>query len=548
MKQPARALQAAAKALRAMTAGLPFPPVARAMQQQARDSDGDPMPVLLQAARSVLTSPAAAWDLRELQAMALAAEDPVLAALVDARLAQRWAATRTVVHQLRDSGAIDQAVDSDAAALHMMAVSAGLTLLRQATAHADGRDLGRWVDERSWSALSARLLESLAPEYPQIASPGSQVQYWRARTVIADSATALPHLLRSMAMVRVQVMTVLAAMPHDGRQQVDLLLGAPVELDRMSLLQVISATAPTTSVTRGVAEDMRDIATRVLEQCISLASDPDAAPQAAADLVLADSWEVVPAAEGDNTSALIMRLQWTIDRHVILRRQVIPFTGTERDRASTLLTLVAALAQIRGFGEDYGWSDVLSDGTVLTIRLARPQDAVAIAQMHERCSENSRYQRYFTPMNAWREDNLRRIAGGHRGATLVAVTSDQLVVGVGNAFPISPDELDTGEIAVIVDDAWQRRGVGRLLVRHLMEVAERLQFTQVRAYVLAVNQAMLTMLAQLDEDQRAAGAVWSDWQRFTDHDFGGAVACLRKDRSGESFRDESVHNRRELGG
>ena len=543
MKNPGRALQAAAKSLRALTAGLPFPPVARALQRQAQHSSGDPMPLLLQAARAVLTTPAAAWDLRELQALALAVEDPVLAGLVDARLAQRWAATRAVVHQLRVGGVVDKNVDTDAAALHMMAVSAGLTLLRQATSHADAQDLGRWVDERSWSALSARLLESLAPEYPQIPSPGSQVQYWRARTVIADSATALPQLLRSMAMVRVQVMTVLAATPSVGTQQVDLLLGAPVELDRADLLQAISAVAPAASITRGVPEDLGDIATRVLERCVALAADPDAAPQAAADLVLADSWEVVPAAAGDNTSELIMRLQWTIDRHVILRRQVIAFTRTERDRASTLLTLVAALAQIRGFGEDYGWTDVLADGTVLTIRLARPQDAVGIAQMHARCSDESRYQRYFTPMNVWREENLRRIAGGHRGATLVAVTSDQMVIGVGNAFPINPDELDTGEIAVIVDDAWQRRGIGYLLLGHLMEVAMRLAFQQVRAYVLAANQGMLAMLTRMDSEQDSQGAPWSGWQRFTDHDFGGAVVCLRKDRLGER-----VHHGSQLGG
>ncbi|MFM7145526.1 MAG: N-acetyltransferase family protein, partial [Actinomycetales bacterium] len=373
---------------------------------------------------------------------------------------------------------------------------------------------------------------------PQIPSPGSQVQYWRARTVIADSATALPQLLRSMAMVRVQVMTVLASAPSEGQQQVDLLLSAPPELDRISLLHAMSAVAPTASVTRGVPEDLGDIATRVLERCVSLTADPQSAPQAAADLVLADSWEVVPAAAGDNTSALIMRLQWTIDRHVILRRQVIPFTRTERDRASTLLTLVAALAQIRGFGEDYGWSDVLADGTVLTIRLARPQDAVGIAAMHGRCSENSRYQRYFTPMNTWREENLRRIAGGHRGATLVAVTGDHQVIGVGNVFPINPDQLDIGEIAVIVDDTWQGHGVGHLVVGHLMEVALRLDFAQVRAYVLAENQAMLKLLTRISVPH----SCWSDWQRFIDHDFGSAVVCLRADRLGEGG-----HHRREFG-
>lgn len=40
--------------------------------------------------------------------------------------------------------------------------------------------------------------------------------------------------------------------------------------------------------------------------------------------------------------------------------------------------------------------------------------------MHKRCSKRSRYHRYFTPMNSWRDENLRRISGGDRGATLVA--------------------------------------------------------------------------------------------------------------------------------
>ena len=85
--------------------------------------------------------------------------------------------------------------------------------------------------------------------------------------------------------------------------------------------------------------------------------------------------------------------------------------------------------------------------------------------MHERCSPESRYQRYFTPMNEWREDNLRRISGGHRGATLVVTDVRDEVIALGNVFPAGPEDVDAAEIAVIVDDAWHGRGRGPAAAR-----------------------------------------------------------------------------------
>ena len=136
--------------------------------------------------------------------------------------------------------------------------------------------------------------------------------------------------------------------------------------------------------------------------------------------------------------------------------------------------------------------------------------------MHERCSPDSRYQRYFTPMNEWREDNLRRISGGHRGSTLVVTDADGDVIGLGNVFPLGPDVTDTAEIAVIIDDAWHRSGVGLLLTQRLIEVGRRAGFARLVAYVLAENRAMRQLL-------EATGLTW---EVTTDHEFGSSVACL----------------------
>ena len=495
--------------LRVVVESLPFPPVSEALRQQAQQPSVPAMQALLTAAREVLGSPAAAWDTREIQALALARYDAALGAVVQHRLDQRRAALAEVVRQLRGAGAVDDAIDDDAAALHLLAVGLGLSVIAGAST--------QWSAPLGWTGLSARLLESLAAVDLPTAVPATEVNTWRARVTISTSPSALARLLRILALMRVTVVTVLGAQHENGEQLVDLILHAPLELDRESLGQALGSVGTHAIVARGAADDADDIATRVLQRCAALVADPGAAAQAAADLVLADSWEVTSAAEGADTAADVLRLQWTLERHVVLRRANAPFTRTEHDRASALLALVAALAQSRGVEEAYGWSTRLRDGAQLWIRLARPADAQGISDMHERCSERSRYHRYFTPMNTWREENLRRISGGHRGATLVATSENGDIVALGNVFPIGPSDETGAEIAVIVDDMWHRRGLGRQMMLRLIDVARRLSFESLTAYVLVDNQAMVELLESLP----------LQWEVGHDRELGASVVSLR---------------------
>jgi RimJ/RimL family protein N-acetyltransferase len=119
-------------------------------------------------------------------------------------------------------------------------------------------------------------------------------------------------------------------------------------------------------------------------------------------------------------------------------------------------------------------------------------------------------------MNEWRQDNLRRISGGHRGATLVVTSDDEEVIALGNVFPAGPQEDDRAEIAVIVEDDWHGRGVGRLLMTRLVDVARRMGFRELVAYVLADNAPMFALLA----------ATGLSWQPGIDHDLGSTVVAL----------------------
>ncbi|MSV75358.1 MAG: hypothetical protein F2874_07585, partial [Actinobacteria bacterium] len=159
--------------LRVVVESLPFPPISEALQQQAQQPSVPAMQALLTAAREVLGSPAAAWDTREIQALALARYDPALGAVVQHRLDQRRAALTEVVRQLRGSGAVDDTIDDDAAALHLLAVGLGLSVIAGASTD--------WNAPSGWTGLSARLLESLAAVELPTAAPAAAVSTWRAR-------------------------------------------------------------------------------------------------------------------------------------------------------------------------------------------------------------------------------------------------------------------------------------------------------------------------------------------------------------------------------
>ncbi len=493
-----------------VTEALPFPPTSQRLQEQAQSAEarGEALQTILAAAREAFGAPASVWDVIELQATALAPFDDQLAQVVRERVAMRWDAARTVVRQLRGEGGVDSTIDDDAATLHLLAVGAGLALLDGLTP--------RPVEAAAWVRLTSRLLESLAAIDPRGRDYDGATRPWRIRVVAPATPAATARVLRVLALIGAEVISLFTHAQDDGTQLIDLICSAPTALERDDLTRSLATAGHRVLAAPGVPEDEHDLIARVLDAAAELVVHPERAPRAAAELVLADSWTVEPATEGEDAASDVMRLQWTPDHHVVLHRDGAPFAAVERARASALLRLVDAVASAPAGTGGFGWVEYLRDGTQVVIRLARPEDAEGVADMHARSSEATRYQRYFTPHTDWREDQLRRVAGGHRGATLVAVNWRGDIVGLGNVFPDRPDETSTAEIAVIVEDAWQGRGLGGRLLKHLVDLARRQGFDEVLALVLASNTGMVRLLERLD----------LDWTRSTDPDLGASIVRL----------------------
>jgi AcrR family transcriptional regulator/RimJ/RimL family protein N-acetyltransferase len=443
-----------------------------------------PLSALIEAAHRLQEAPESSWDSLELEVLARARDDAQMRTIGTERVAHRSANVKAISASSRAAGGLDPEL-SDNAVVHLsMALSIGLAMLDPVATHRP--------TPLEWDAMIARIGAAVAPS-ELLLQPAYEVsERWRVRVDIPDRPGGMSRIIRALGALHVYTVSLGVVGYGPATRTVDLALIAPQHVSADVILAAAESAGEHAHITVGSPDAGRDLPTRMLDAATFLVKHPEDAPTVAAGVVEADNVEVIAATEGADDRADVLRLQWTADRHVLLQRDWAPFAGAEQARASALLRLSSAIARISGEGDVTGWIDPVRDGTVW-IRLARPEDAQAVAAMHERCSERSRFQRYFS-LTEWRDIQLRRLAGGHRGATLVAMSRDGDIVALGNVFPEAPDEGRAAEIALIVEDAHQGTGVGTALLRRMLQVAPTMGFTEVVAHVLADNAGMKHLL------------------------------------------------------
>ncbi len=138
---------------------------------------------------------------------------------------------------------------------------------------------------------------------------------------------------------------------------------------------------------------------------------------------------------------------------------------------------------------------LLSDGATVQLRPIRPADAPGIVAMHSRFSERTRYLRYFSPYPRIPKRDLRRFVNvdHHDREAFVVLASDQ-IVAVGRYERLGPAATEA-EVAFVVEDAYQGRGIGSVLLEHLADAARRVGIPTFVAEVLPANNAMLRVFA-----------------------------------------------------
>ena len=145
-------------------------------------------------------------------------------------------------------------------------------------------------------------------------------------------------------------------------------------------------------------------------------------------------------------------------------------------------------------------ADVLAaDGGVVRLRPIRPDDADRIVALHSRLSDRTVYLRYFGAYPKIPPRDLARLVNvdHHDRVALVAELGDDLIA-VGRYDRAAAGELpdpalpaDAAEVAFVVEDAHQRRGIGSVLLEHLAAAARERGVREFVAYVLAENPGMV---------------------------------------------------------
>jgi acyl-CoA synthetase (NDP forming)/GNAT superfamily N-acetyltransferase len=134
---------------------------------------------------------------------------------------------------------------------------------------------------------------------------------------------------------------------------------------------------------------------------------------------------------------------------------------------------------------------LLSDGSAVHMRQIRPEDAPAIVDFHSRMSDRTRYLRYFSPYPRIPERDLERFVNvDHRDREAFVITAGPRIMAVGRYERLGPDSPDA-EVAFVVEDALQGRGIGSVLLEHLAEAARENGVARFVAEVLPQNGGML---------------------------------------------------------
>jgi acyl-CoA synthetase (NDP forming)/RimJ/RimL family protein N-acetyltransferase len=138
---------------------------------------------------------------------------------------------------------------------------------------------------------------------------------------------------------------------------------------------------------------------------------------------------------------------------------------------------------------------LLADGATVHLRPISPDDAEAIVALHSRLSERTRYLRYFSSYPRIPPRDLERFINvDHHDRVAIVVELGADLIAVGRYERLGPGSPEA-EVAFVVEDVHQGRGIASVLIEHLVAAAQEEGIARFVADVLPVNQAMLRVFA-----------------------------------------------------
>ncbi|MEU0030131.1 GNAT family N-acetyltransferase [Streptomyces sp. NPDC006335] len=324
---------------------------------------------------------------------------------------------------------------------------------------------------------------------------------WRMRTTVKDEPGSLAALCTVLAGQRIDILSLQTHPLAEGTVD-EFLLRAPGALEGSEITRAVARSGGAdTWIERADTHDLVDAPTRVLGLATRTALDAAELPLALRQLLgrcTIRSLPAVPVGGGRGPEGVpvegaledtVMRLRAPEGGVITVERPYLPFTPTEFARARALVELDARLGPRVPRSQDVL---TLPEGHDITVRRADTGDLAAAVAMHERCSPRTLGMRYHGPVGD-ADRYLNHLLSPRFGRTLAVQTASGRIVGLGHLLW----DGDETEVALLVEDAWQRRGIGGELLERLVAMAAEAGCESVYAVTQSSNTGMVAAMRGL---------------------------------------------------
>jgi acyl-CoA synthetase (NDP forming)/GNAT superfamily N-acetyltransferase len=144
---------------------------------------------------------------------------------------------------------------------------------------------------------------------------------------------------------------------------------------------------------------------------------------------------------------------------------------------------------------------LLRDGQVAHLRPITGADEKLLVDFYAEVSAESKYLRFFAPMPTLSDKDVRRFTHvDHRDRVAFVLTVGANMIAVGRFDTVPPEETHGGgveaEVAFLVQDAHQGRGIAQLLLEHLAQAGRERGITKFVADVLPENSRMIQIFRE----------------------------------------------------
>ncbi|KAG1707797.1 Protein lysine acetyltransferase Pka [Nymphon striatum] len=158
------------------------------------------------------------------------------------------------------------------------------------------------------------------------------------------------------------------------------------------------------------------------------------------------------------------------------------------------------------FDIEHNKTVLLSGGESIVLRRLVPTDREMVREFFSKLSAESKYSRYFTHKEELTEEELQQCLGSDVNESYVIgaweqdqSSSDKSLIGTASYVSLQNAE-NAAEFAIIVADDWQKKGIGKYLMREVLAGAEDSGINRIIVYFLPSNSGMRKLAQSMADD------------------------------------------------